>query len=295
VNGFVVVGDLMTDVVALSSGPLELGSDTRAVVTMSGGGSAANTSAWLAHLGQSVSYVGRVGSDLFGRTAVDELAQGGVDTRVGVDPVRPSGVCVVVVTPGGERSMFPSAGANEGLAPGDLPPELFAAGRHLHLSGYTLLTEGSRDAGLAALRLASDAGMTVSVDPSSVGLLRENGVAAFLRWTAGADVVLANAEEAQLLSGRTDNAEAGAVLVGRYREVVVKTGAQGAQWFGPDGAVARVPAVPVPVVDTTGAGDTFAAGFLPAWRAGSAPAESLRAGCAAAALVVGRTGARPPG
>ncbi len=291
---FVVVGDLMTDVVALSTGPLELGSDTRAVVTVSGGGSAANTAAWLAHLGHTVSYLGRVGADLLGRAAVVELAGYGVDTRIEVDPVLPTGVCVVVVTPDGERSMFPSAGANEGLRGEDLPLEMFAQGHHLHLSGYSLLNPGSRAAGLEALGRAAAAGMTASVDPSSVGLLNECGVAAFLGWTTGADLLLANAEESLLLSGRTDVDAAGGALLRHYREVVVKTGADGARWFGSDGAVAGVPSVPAPVVDTTGAGDTFAAGFLPAWCSGTEPTESLRAGCAAAALVVGRTGARPP-
>jgi len=291
---YVVVGDLMTDVVALTSGPMALASDTRAVVSISGGGSAANTAAWLAYLGHTVSYVGRVGDDVLGRAAAAELAGGGVDLSVSVDPDLPSGVCVVVVTPGGERAMFPSTGANGGLAPGDLPSELFVRPNHLHLSGYSLLNDGSRPAGIAALRLGGQAGLTTSVDPASVGLLGERGAAAFLGWSAGCGVILANAEEAELLSGRSDLAEAGAALLATYGEVVVKTGAGGALWFGPAGATARVPAVDVEVVDTTGAGDTFAAGFLPAWCSGAEPASALAAGCAAAALVVGRTGARPP-
>jgi len=291
---YVVVGDLMTDVVALTTGPTALASDTRAVVRISGGGSAANTAAWLAHLRHAVTYVGRVGADVLGRAAVDELAGGGVDVRVGVDPDLPSGVCVVVVTPGGERAMFPSTGANGGLVPDDLPTELFIPPNHLHLSGYSLLNDGSRAAGIAALRLGAQTGLTTSVDPASVGLIAERGAAAFLDWSAGCGVLLANAEEAQLLAGRSELAEAGAALLAAYGEVVVKTGANGAQWFGPGGATVRVPAVEVEVVDTTGAGDTFAAGFLPAWRSGAAPAAALAAGCAAAALVVGRTGARPP-
>ena len=291
---YVVVGDLMTDVVALTSGPTALASDTRAVVQISGGGSAANTAAWLAHLGHAVTYVGRVGADVLGRAAVDELAEDGVDVRVGVDPDLPSGVCVVVVTPDGERAMFPSTGANAGLVQDDLPSELFTRPNHLHLSGYSLLNDGSRAAGIAALRLGTQAGLTTSVDPASVGLLLERGAEAFLGWSTGCGVLLANAEEAQLLSGRSELAEAGAALLSTYGEVVVKTGASGALWFGPGGATVHAPAVDVEVVDTTGAGDTFAAGFLPTWRAGGAPAAALAAGCAAAALVVGRAGARPP-
>ena len=288
----VAVGDLMTDVVALASVPLAAGSDTRASVRVSGGGAAANTAAWLASTGAEVSYVGRAGDDLLGHAAVQALADAGVDVRVQFDADRPTGTCVVVATPDGARSMFPDAGANAGLAPDDLPPGLFVAGHHLHLSGYALLTEGSRPAALAALALARTAGMTVSVDPASVGPMRAVGVDLVLGWLDGADLLLANEDEACLLAGLSDPVEAGTALAGRFAEVVVKLGPGGAAWFGVDGHV-RVPAVPAEVVDTTGAGDCFAAGFLPAWLAGAPPLDALTAGCALAARVVTRPGARP--
>ena len=288
----VAVGDLMTDVVALASVPLAAGSDTRSRVRISGGGSAANTAAWLAASGAEVSYVGRAGDDLLGHAAVQLLAAGGVDVRVAYDRERPTGTCVVVATPDGVRSMFPDAGANAGLSTDDLPADLFVAGHHLHLSGYALLTEGSRPAALAALARARSATMTVSVDPASVGPLRAVGVERVLGWLEGADLLLANEDEACLLTGRADPVEAGTALAGRFAQVVVKLGAGGAAWFGGDAAV-RVPAVPAEVVDTTGAGDCFAAGFLPPWLAGAAPLAALTAGCALAARVVTRPGARP--
>lgn len=289
-----VVGDLMTDVLALASGPMAPGSDTRSVVSVSGGGSAANTATWLAHFGHSVTYVGRVGDDPLGRAAVAELVAHGVSAQVAVDPVLPTGVCVIVVPPGGERSMFPSAGANAALVEADLPRGLFVPGNHLHVSGYSLLNAGSRPAGLAALRLARAAGMSVSADAASAGPLLAAGAAAFLGWTSGSDLLLANADEALVLAGCSDLPEAGRRLTGFAREVVVKAGAAGALWFGPDQATAATESVGSgDVVDTTGAGDCFAAGFLPAWVSGSAPPVALRAGCAAAAHVVGTAGARP--
>ncbi|MGZ4478705.1 MAG: carbohydrate kinase family protein, partial [Nocardioidaceae bacterium] len=196
----------------------------------------------------------------------------------------------------------PDAGANAALSPSDLPADLLGPDRpgnaapvHLHLSGYTLLTEGSRPAALAALRRARAAGQTVSVDPATVAPLRGAGVERVLGWLEGVHLLLANEDEARLLAGREDPEEAGAALTQRFREVVVKLGPGGAVWFGPGGTTARASALPVAVVDTTGAGDCFAAGFLPPWLAGHPAAEALAAGCALAARVVAVSGARPHG
>lgn len=189
--------------------------------------------------------------------------------------------------------MLPDAGANAALSPSDLPDALFRPGRHLHLSGYTLLHEGSRLAGLAALDLARLRGMTVSVDPASTGPITDTGVDRFLGWIEGLDVLLANETEACLLTGLTDPAEAGAALADRFGVVVVKVGADGAWWYSATGAPVHGPAVAVDVVDTTGAGDAFAAGFLPPWTSGSAPVDCLRAGNRVASMAVSRVGARP--
>jgi sugar/nucleoside kinase (ribokinase family) len=202
---------------------------------------------------------------------------------------------VVVVTPDGERSMLPDAGANAGLEPADLPDDLFRPPGHLHLSGYALLTEGSRAAARAALARALDAGLTVSADPASAAPLRRVGVDAVLGWLDGVGLLLPNEEEACLLAGEPDPERAGAALAERFAEVVVTRGAGGAAWFGPGGGRAAVEPEPVAVVDSTGAGDAFAAGFLDAWLDGAQPRDALAAGCAVAARVVVRAGARPPG
>jgi sugar/nucleoside kinase (ribokinase family) len=253
----VVLGDLMVDVVARVSGPLARGSDTPARISVQGGGSAANVAAWAAHLGAPVALVCRVGDDDRGRAAVAELA--GVDLHAAVDPERPTGTCVVLVEPGGERTMLPDPGANDGPVP-EIP-----LGEHLHVVGYALLRGGPRESALAAIRRAQAAGMTVSVDPSSWALLRRGAIPAV-------DLLLPNEREAKSLDG----------------EMVVKLGARGARW----GDV-HVPAEPVAVVDTTGAGDAFAAGFLTARLGGAPPREALAAGCRVAARAVTQVGARP--
>ena len=289
----VVVGDLMVDVLAAMSGPLARGSDTPSAVTTAGGGSAANVAVWLAAQGVPTSYVGRVGDDALGRESVAALTDRGVTAWVSTEPDLTTGTCIVLVEPGGERSMLPDAGANATLTAADLPQRAFRPGGHLHLSGYTLLNPGSRDAGLAALSMAAAADMTVSVDPSSAAPLAELGAARFLSMTRGVDLLLANRDEAAVLAGTSDPHLAAQQLGDTYREVVVKLGADGAMWQqGFIGASAPAERG-VEVVDTTGAGDAFAAGFLASWLLHPEPETALAAGCRLAARAVSKVGARP--
>ncbi|HEY6762843.1 MAG TPA: PfkB family carbohydrate kinase [Baekduia sp.] len=293
----VAVGDLMVDVVAAAAGPLAHASDTDARVRWTGGGAAANVAAWLADQHVGVALVARAGDDVAGRGAVAQLREAGVDVHVALDGDRATGTCVVVIGADGERTMLPDRGANLALAPDDLPAQLFGAGDHLHLSGYVLLHDGPRAAGLCALDHAREAGMTISIDPASAAPLRAAGVDRVLAWIAGAGTLLPNLDEARALTGRDDPEEAARALVAAADagEVVVTLGAGGALWT--DGTdVVRVPAPALGtggVVDTTGAGDAFAAGRIAARRAGRGPEDALRAGCALGATAVGRAGARP--
>jgi len=185
--------------------------------------------------------------------------------------------------------MLPDPGANAFLAPEDVPEDVLVGGGHLHVTGYSLVRPGPRPAALAAISRAAAAGMSVSVDPSSAALLGP----AFLDLLERVGLVLPNAEEAAALTGLADPAEAARALASRFPEVVVKLGAEGALWT--DGSdEERMPAMGSGPVDTTGAGDAFAAGFLAARRQGASPPESLRAGCKLAAQAVVTPGARPP-
>ena len=289
----VVVGDLMTDVVAHAHGQARPGTDTSASVRTHGGGSGANTAAWLASAGTATAFVGRVGDDDLGHAALDHLRESGVEPYVTIDKSRPTGTCVVVVFPDGQRSKFPDVGANAGLRPADLPDDVFVEGRHLHLTGYPLLSEKSRLAALASLDLARLRHMTASVDPASSGPLADVGPDMFLSWTAGVDLLLVNAQEATTLTGRVDPTDAGRALVGSYRNVVVKLGSEGAMWLSRDMEPVMSPALAVTLADTTGAGDAFAAGFIPAWLDGSGPEAALAAGNRLAAKAVSMEAARP--
>jgi sugar/nucleoside kinase (ribokinase family) len=291
----VVVGDLMTDTVAHASKPLARGSDTPATVTMHGGGSGANIAAWLAVDGAEVAFVGRRGADIAGRNRDMELMGYGVDARLVMDPERPTGTCVVMVTHKGDHTMLSDPGANAALSPEDLPQDLFTPGGHLHASGYTLLNPGSRQAVLAALGEAGRAGMSVSVDGASAAPLERVGAEPFLQLTNGATLLFVNPEQGRVLTGRDDPAQAARVLNAWYPHVVMKLGPDGAMMYSggrPDPA--RVPAPPVErVVDGTGAGDAFCAGFLPAWLDNKPPGEALASGCRLAARALALIGARP--
>jgi sugar/nucleoside kinase (ribokinase family) len=285
----VVLGDVMVDVVARLSGPVAPGSDAPASVSFGGGGSAANVAAWLAFAGETPIFVGRVGDDERGVSAATALRAAGVDARLAVDGEHPTGTCVVLVAPGGERSMLPDPGANAALAPADLPDDVLVEGGHLHVAGYALVRPGPRAAALSAISRAVARGMSVSVDPSSAALLSPE----FLALAEGAGLLLPNAEEAGALTGESDPHAAARVLAERFPEVVVKLGAEGALWTNGSEEV-RVPAAAAAALDTTGAGDAFAAGLLAARLRGAAPAEALGAGCGLAARAVVAPGARPP-
>ena len=278
----VVVGDVVTDVVAAYADPLAVGGDTSARIELTGGGSAANIAAWLASTGVPVTLVAMVGADATGEDRIAELALGGVDCAIRRAPEAGTGT-VIVLSRAGERSMLSDRGANLLLSPADVDAALAGApdAVHLHLSGYVLLDEASRAAGRYALRVAHERGLTMSVDAASARALRRIGGAAFLAWVRGVHVLLANAAEAAALP---------AALTGHVRHAVITRGAQGAVWTDPH---IEVPAEPAVVVDVTGAGDAFTAGFLAAWCAGADPAEALRAGNRLGARAVSGTGARP--
>jgi sugar/nucleoside kinase (ribokinase family) len=285
----IVVGDAGLDVLAKHDAPITPGDDRRASVRIELGGAAANTAAWLAHAGAAAVLVGRVGADPAGRQVRAELTGAGVRCALAVDPDAHT-CCVVVLVDGlGQRSMLPDRGASAHLRPGDLPPDLLAKARHLHLSGYVLLDERSAAAGVAMLRAAQAAGLSTSVDPQSAALLTDH--AAFLDAVRGVDLLLPNTAELAALTGSADPESARALLdvVGA---VAVTSGDIGADWLDRTGRY-TVPALAAECVDSTGAGDAFDAALLAAWLTGSGPLDALRAGTAAGARVVGRLGAHP--
>lgn len=303
----IVVGDIVTDVVAVLGAPIVAGSDTPANISVTGGGAGANTAAWLAEAGWPVTLCGVVGADPAGDTRISELSAAGVRCAVRQSPELPTGSIVILAGPA-DRAMITDRGANGLLTVADVDAAFASSADavHLHLSGYSLLDAGSAVAARHALEAAHARGLTVSVDAASAVPLRVVGGLAFVSWVRRADVLFANADEAGVLLGdgdserllATDLAAALATrLDGRVDvggTVIVKLGADGAVAATSRGAVVEAPALMVDAVDATGAGDAFAAGFLAAWLMGNGLDQALASGAALGAQAVTSVGARPP-
>ncbi|MCW2541672.1 MAG: ribokinase [Frankiales bacterium] len=289
----VCLGDVMVDVVALLSGELAPGSDSPASIRLSGGGSAANTACWLVRLGTDVSLVARVGDDEFGRSTLRELRAFGVRIETAVDPTEPTGICIVLVGSQGQRSMIPSAGANAALSSVDVDSVDLAASDHLHVSAYSLLRPQTRAAARQALNRAQSVGAGLSVDVASAVPLAQVGGSQFLSWLPRECLLLLNADEARVLVDGVDLPTAALTLAGPGRRVVIKDGPRGAIW-AQDGVAGQVVTTPVESVDTTGAGDAFAAGLIDALRKGATLTQAVVAGNSVGALAVGQPGGRPP-
>lgn len=290
----VVIGDLVLDLVARTPGQLNYGTDTRGEIYPRQGGSAANTATWRARLGTRVLFAGRVGADPLGRALVTGLEQEGVEARVVEDAGAPTGVVLALTSPGGERSMLISPGANHRLAPADVPVDALAGAAVLHLTGYSFVWESTREAASFAMAAARELGVPVAVDASSTGLIRQYGVDRFLAGIAGATYLFCNEDEARLLTSRAVPEDALDVLARTFPTVGIKRGAAGCLCVAGRRRVA-VPAVPARAVDSTGCGDAWNSGFLAGILRGLDLAAAARLAVWTAAWVVARPGAVPAG
>ncbi len=275
----VVVGDIAVDIVSRLSAPLVRGSDAAAAVSMMPGGSGANVAVWLARLGQEVAFIGRVGTDWFGRWLADDLTREGVTPALVYDPQRRTGVIQVLVEPDGERTMVPDRGANAFWSAADVPADLIARGRLLHVVGYVLLDADSRRGALRAMAVARRAGVPISLDPSSHAPLLALTPAGFWELIGPVTVLLPNRHEAQVLSGQAEPLEALRVLQEHASLVVIKLDREGCL-AGAAGQVWQASAPVAQVANATGAGDAFNAAFLARWLADGDIAAACRAGVA---------------
>ena len=275
---------------ALSGSLAEASGDA---VEMIGGGSVANSCVVAARLGARVAYLGKVGADRFGEAFVADLERQGVACPAA--PLRGDGAdtgrCVIAVTPDGQRTMNTFLGAATSFAVADLDRDAIAAARFTYLEGYLFDPPGAQDAFRAAAAIAHAAGRQVAIslsDAFCVGRHRD-AFRAFVR--DHADIVFGNEEEFVALCG-VPFEEAVALLATETAIVAGTRGAQGSVLVRA-GERVDVAAVATDVVDTTGAGDAYAAGVLTALARGDDLADAGRLGSLAAAHVIARVGARP--
>lgn len=288
-----VLGDINVDLTLQVDAYPPEGGEGIATREMHGiGGSATNTALILARLGQPVTFIGRTGGDAWGRWCTAEMTAAGIDTRwVGTDETESTQVNIVVVGGTGERTMFAYRGANQRLEAAAVAPEAILGAGLLHVSGYALLAMPQRDAALAAIGFARTFGIPVSLDVPSGVIGRIDGeVRALL---SSLDTLFLGPGDVRRLadaSAGEDIAEAaGKLLAAGTRQVVMKDGAHGSAYYR-RGLTLRCPAPKVEAVDTTGAGDAFAAGFLFAAVRGLSPAACSALANAAGAVAVTHAG-----
>jgi sugar/nucleoside kinase (ribokinase family) len=288
------IGDVMLDVVTkidVLPSQINYGSDTPAKISTHGGGAAGNVAAWLTRTDARATIVGHVGNDAAGSALVSEFDALGVQHHNLVVENGHSGVVVVLVDPTGERTMFPDNGANSGLHIGDLPElEGFNA---VYISGYSPLDPLSLVGIKEMISKIRTAGITIYFDPASVGGMKEVPIAEVKSWLPLMDVILLNEEEACYLSGSTDIEDSLQYLLQHCETVVIKRGSHGAIGKSRGGESVSVPAIPTTVIDTTGAGDSFAAGFISYFARKKDLTRALMAGAEVASHCVAIVGARP--
>ena len=288
------IGDVMLDVVTkikVLPSEVNYGSDTPAEISTHGGGAAGNVAAWLTRTDARATIVGHVGNDAAGSALVSEFDALGVRHHNLVVDNGHSGVVVVLVDPTGERTLFPDNGANSGLHIGDLPElEGFNA---VYISGYSPLDPLSRVGILEMITKIREAGIAIYFDPASVGGMKEVPISEVKSWLPLMDVLLLNEEEACYLSGSTDIDISLDYLLEQCQTVVIKRGSHGAIGKSRGGESISVPALPTTVVDTTGAGDSFAAGFISYFATKKDLTRALMAGAEVASHCVAIVGARP--
>lgn len=289
-----VIGDLNVDIV-LSGSDIVPAFDQRETLiedaTLTLGASAAIFACQAARLGLRTAIIGAVGADLFGEYVLKTLGDRGVDVDACVTaPGLKTGVSVILAPPGGSRAILTYAGSMSALRAAQIDAALFARARHVHLASYFLL-EGLRADLPQLLGQARSAGMTISLDPNWDPAERWQ----FDEIVPRCDVLLPNEAELLAIARAPDVGSALARLGSRTTLIAVKQGERGATaWRG--GELARCAALPVEVVDTTGAGDSFDAGFVFGVLRGWSLTETLTLACACGSLStrsVGGTASQP--
>jgi len=286
------IGDVMLDVVIRINTEVNYGSDTPAKISTHGGGAAANVASWLAFSNHEVQLVSRVGDDPAGTAVMAELDKLGVQHGNIVIQGAQTGVVAVLVDKTGERTMFPESGANSGLNLSDLPAlENVSA---VYLSGYSLLNPASTTGVVAMVNAITSAKIPIIFDPASVGTMNHVGLASVKNILPRMDIVILNEEEAFYLTGRSDIQLALKELNELVPIVVIKRGSQGAIAIKRDLDSLEVSAKSANVIDTTGAGDAFAAGFIGSWIEKSDLLAAMGSAIDLATQCVAIIGARPP-
>jgi sugar/nucleoside kinase (ribokinase family) len=287
----VVFGDVIDDIVVVPSGPVRVDTDTPSSIRHRPGGSAANAAAWLGVAGAEVDFVGFVGEGDVERHST-ALAAVGVTPHLSAHPTLPTGAIVVLVD-GQNRSMLTERGANAALGPDDVTDALLDSAAFVHFSGYSVFASADTGAFRRLIDRATARGVGVSVDPGSAGFIADFGPERFLDVIDGVTVVFPNLDEGRALTGLIEPEGVASALSERFDVVALTLGETGVVVAERGSTCCSTAAKAVAIVDPTGAGDAFSAGFLASWITSGDLQRAADAGVALAARAVAITGGRP--
>jgi sugar/nucleoside kinase (ribokinase family) len=277
-----VVGELNVDLILRGEVTPEFGQTEKLVddATLTLGSSSAIFACGAARLGLQVAFIGKVGADEFGRFVVRSLEDRRVDvSRVVVDPEIKTGLSVIL-SRGSDRAILTHLGSIAALRYDEIDPSTLASARHLHVGSYFLL-DALRPDMPALFKAARARGLTTSLDTNYDPAETWNGgLSAVLAET---DIFLPNETELCAIAGEDDVAAALSKVAGQVPSVAVKLGASGAVARQGENVV-QAEAYPLTVVDSTGAGDSFNAGFIYGYLQGETLPAALRLGCACGSL-----------
>ena len=224
--------------------------------TLASGGSAANAVSGVTRMGVEGGFIGKIGRDAYGQFFRDDMERNGVKTSL-IECDQASGCAMTLITPDGERTFGTFLGAAATLSADELDPQMFAGYDLLHIEGYLVQDEALI---LRAVQLAKEMGLQVSFDMASYNVVKENYAIIHTLVENYVDILFANEEEAMAYVGEGPR-QAVETLARHCRIAVVKCGAHGS-FVGCGDAVVEVPATPEVRIDSTGAGDLYASGFL---------------------------------
>ncbi|MDH4229853.1 MAG: adenosine kinase [Nitrospirota bacterium] len=267
-----------------------LGALTGKPVNRCSGGSACNTVVGVADFGGRGAYACKVGTDEFGSFYLGELRDLGISCEVPADGAQ-TGTSVILISNDAQRTMLTHLGASTGLSTDDVNRYEITKARYIYVEGYLFASPGTRAAALAAIDMAKEEGVKVALtvsDPFLISMCRD----VFWELIRGpVDLLFCNREEAHALTGLEDPVACARLIHEHQANVCLTLGADGSLILH-DGAVYPIEGVPVQAVDTTGAGDMYAAGVLYGITNGLTWKQAGHLGSHAAARVVSQLGAR---
>ena len=283
----IVAGEANVDILVQAAAGLEAGKEKWAQdMNLVLGGSSAITAFNLAKMGTTVAFCGVIGRDLFGTFVTDFLAKANIDLSGVVRSSREKTGVTLWIRARGERAGLTYAGSIASLRADDITDERLKTARHLHVGAYFLQTRFHSGA-VSLFKRAKKLGLTTSLDCNYDPAERwDSNISTVLQYT---DIFLPNEQEARLLTGLSDVRSAARELMKAARVVVVKRGARGVLAFDASSTL-TLPAIKTRVVDTTGAGDSFNAGFLHAFLRKKSIRDCANAGMKAAAKSVTAVG-----